>query len=82
MDNQNKLENVKISPDEVTKAVRQYNIDQEVKAVLTGMKKCSVTLEYVDLDYCNSFSKGKGCRYKEACNVYKMFVEENNKNAD
>ena len=80
MESQQTIQNEKkITPDEVIQALRFYNLESETKLILEGYKKCPVTREYVEKAYCDSFAINRGCKFKEACNIYLSFKNEANR---
>ena len=52
------------------KVYKEFKLQQENKAIENNEKKCHAIKEFVDKEYCDSFSLNKGCMYKDKCLVY------------
>jgi hypothetical protein len=48
---------------------------EDERALSQGDMKCAVTKEWVDKDWCDSFARGIGCKYKGTCVIYKILSE-------
>lgn len=45
---------------------------EDERALEQGDMKCPQTKEWISMDYCDSFARGTGCKYKTDCIIYNI----------
>ena len=50
----------------------------EDKSLESGEMRCPETKEFIDIEWCNSSGRGRGCRNKENCFIYKELLRRKN----